>query len=242
MPPRASIMTKLTAPTSVARSLTWSSERSSSASILNMVISKDRMDLMLANLPEFRETPQVLPPVRLESEHVGCEKILKPFVSSNLMDLVKLHEVCGFVVNWPVQKQGWCGVPCGNVIRVLDVLSEHQGLFTASRPICLWDPHRRCMDDDPWGRSSRYSQTPAYDFYRASRLQYETPYQNAFEVWDSFCREHWPEACEVYEGQLPEPDMAWQEQEEATPPSQAAILHWQNVTEEEGSPQLQACV
>lgn len=199
------------------------------------------MDLMLATRPDLGENPQVLPPLRLESENVGCEKLLKPSVPSEFIHLVNQHEVCGFVVNWPVQTQGWCGVPCGNVIRILDLLSENKGLFTASRPICLWDPHRRSMDDDKWGRSARYSKTPAYDFYRASLLQYESPYQNAFEVWDSFSREHWPEAWEMYEGQSVGLEVTWQDEDKATPSSQALILPWHDLAEE-GSTYLQVCV
>jgi hypothetical protein len=197
-----------------------------------MVISKDRMDLMLATCPQRDDTPRVLPPLRLESVSIGCEKRLKPAVSLHFNQLVQQHEVCGFVVHWPVQQQGWCGVPCGNVLRILDSLSEHPGLFTASRPICLWDPHRRGKEEDLWGRSARYSQTPAYNFYRASPLQYESPYQDALEVWDSFRREHWPRKPASSKG-------SWRD--EAKPSAPASILQWNKATKKRAA-RFQVCV
>ncbi|GAX18636.1 hypothetical protein FisN_10Hh154 [Fistulifera solaris] len=228
---RASITTKLTAPALVARSLSWCSARSSSASLLNMVIWKDTMELMLATCPQQGEAPQVLPPLRLESVKIGCEKRLKPSVSSHLHHLVQEHQVCGFVVHWPVQKEGWCGVPCGNVLRILDSLSEHPQLFSNSRPICLWDPHFRDRDEDRWGRSARYSQTPAYNFYRASPKQYQSPYQDAFEVWESFRREHWPRRPAAVS------NVSWRD--EAKP--SATILQWNKVAKEKVA-RFQVCV
>jgi len=199
-----SVAKLLTSPSKVAHALDW---KKVSGSILSMSISSDRIDLAVASHPSgcaedtLDTSAQSLPSIPLKTEIVNRDgkknqRILSPAVAEELQDIMNDWKVCGVVVNWPVQKEGWCGAPCGKVLYTLDQLasSSQQNVLSPNRPICLWDEEHHVPFEDEWGRSPVYSE-PCEDktVHIASEEQYQAPSTVALDVWNDFCRAHWPE-------------------------------------------------
>jgi RNase H-fold protein (predicted Holliday junction resolvase) len=186
----------LTASNKVAHALDW---RKVSGSILNISIKKNKIGLAVASHPCFEDPIQQLPSIPLETETVQNRKFLKSFVVDELSNVVQDFQVCGMVVSWPVETEGRCGSQCGRVLHTLDQLTaQSETLVSSSRPICLWDPeHNVLYPEDEWGRAAAYSKASARTFHKASKEPYEDHTPAALDVWNDFCRSHWPEFYEL---------------------------------------------
>jgi RNase H-fold protein (predicted Holliday junction resolvase) len=207
-----SIVNFLTRSDKVAHALDW---RKVSGSILNISVKKNKIGLAVASHPCFDDPIQQLPSIPLETETVKNRKVLKSFVVEELSSIVEDFQVCGMVVSWPVRKEGRCGSQCGRVLHTLDQLTaQSKNLMSSSRPICLWDSeHNVSYPEDEWGRSAAYSKTSAKTFHKASKEQYEDHNLAALDVWNDFCRSHWPE---LYEHQRHRASSRWEERRNRT--------------------------
>ena len=180
----------------VAKALDW---RRNAGSVLSLSVCKDKIDLALAAHPSVDFPVHQLPSIPLKYEVVNNKKVLRPEVSQELAKLTRAHHVCGFVVNWPVQKEGWCGHQCGKVLHTLDNILSQSNVLSPSRPVCLWDStHSEPEQEDDWGRASYYTITSTKSVHKASEEQYYTNTTQcvASEVWNDFMRSHWPELVE----------------------------------------------
>lgn len=142
------------------------------------------------------------------------KRVMPPDAKLRLSGLVRDHNVCGFVVSWPVQQDtGLMGASCGRTLWALEQLveedeteSEHSGdstpiirpkfgpLFAPNRPLCLWDGvHKEHPSADAFGRSSVYARTSTKTEHCASKEQYhQDDSVLAAEIWRDFCEHHWP--------------------------------------------------
>lgn len=188
---KRSLSALLTAPSKVAQALDW---KRASGSILSVAVQKDRIDLAVASHPATDADVTSLASIPLKMEVQNGSKGLSPKVSQELAKIVNDFSVCGLVVSWPVQKEGWCGAPCGRVLFTLDQLTaQSKTLLSRSRPVCLWDEaHHQSLEDD-WGRAEIYGKASNKTEHRASAEQYQAPLTVAADVWNDFCRAHWPE-------------------------------------------------
>ena len=100
-------------------------------------------------------------------------------VALELGELVKQHNVCGFVVGWPLHPDGRPGGQCGKVLHLLDHIAEHSDpILYLGRPFSLMDLRDVPFNDsnrkvnsinkydeaqqiDEWGRCAIYGQTPS---------------------------------------------------------------------------------
>ena len=208
----------LTSPSRIASALEW---RKSSASILSLDIHHNRIDLSVAAHPSCRQAPLPLDsiPLRYSRSTIGSGRVLQDNVVQHLSTVVQEHSVCGFVVAWPMQKEGRVGAPCGKVLHALDSMLQqcnHQDaavppLLTNSRKFCLWDgAHTAVPHQDEWGRCSIYvhpiKTTTALSSHECSHEGVDEPTHYASQeqynqwtqgtpgdVWRDFCRVHWPE-------------------------------------------------
>lgn len=181
----------LTSPSKVAQALDW---KKASGTILSVAVQKDRLDLAVASHPATDDDITSLASIPLKTQiQNGCRG-LTPSVSQELAKIVQDFSVCGLVVSWPVQKEGWVGAPCGKVLYTLDQLMvQSKTLLSKSRPICLWDEAHHQPFEDEWGRAAIYAESSKKTEHRASKEQYEAPKTLAADVWNDFCRAHWPE-------------------------------------------------
>lgn len=185
----SSIAKLLTAPSKVAGALDW---RKASGSLLSLTILRDTIELAVSSHPEFAEPLFKLPSIPLKQHVQNNRKTLDEAVVHELSGIVQDHQVCGFVVNWPVQKEGWCGAPCGRVLHTLDDLAANK-VLSKSRPVCLWDEEHHVPPEDEWGRAALYSATTDETVHVASTEQYGDHQTAAAKVWNDFCKVHWPE-------------------------------------------------
>ncbi|GAX10757.1 hypothetical protein FisN_14Lh277 [Fistulifera solaris] len=184
----SSITHLLKSPKRIAQALDW---HKASGSVLNVTIRKQQIDLTLASHPSLGESPESIPSIRLEHKLVNNRKRLRTQVLDELSTVVQEFRVCGLVVNWPIQKDGWCGASCG---RVLHTLSELQSsTVIAEKPICLWSGHHnKSFMEDQWGRSAVYCrENPNKTVHVASKEQYDCD-DAAQQSWVEFCEVNWP--------------------------------------------------
>jgi RNase H-fold protein (predicted Holliday junction resolvase) len=190
------VMKYLLEPCKLAAKFDWSRK---AGSILALDVGKDQIGLAVASHPEHAEAPLALDPMPLTLEtKTGNRKVLTESVLNALKHTVLAYNVCGFVVSWPVQKEGRCGAPCGKVLHTLDSLVEEStSIVNAQRPFCLWDEHHYIPLDDKWGRLPLYGETTNKTLHRASEEQYvhQCSSSIAVDVWNDFCSKHWPELC-----------------------------------------------
>jgi len=181
-----SVTSFLASPSKVAHALDW---KKASGAILSLRIVKDRIDLAVSSHPSFQEPAQPLPSIPLKMETSNNRKVLKAEVAQELQDIVRNFNVCGMVVNWPVQKEGRCGASCGRVLHTLDQIA-----INSSRPVCLFDSNHYEPPEDDWGRAKVYSETSDKTLHVASEEQYkDSSGILAADIWNNFCQEHWPE-------------------------------------------------
>lgn len=179
----------LTSPSKVAQALDW---RKVSGSLLSLNISRDRIDLAVASHPSSGDASQSLPSIPVKTEIVNNERVLSPAVAQELSKIIKDWQICGVVVSWPTQKEGWCGAACGRVLFTLDQLIANN-VLPSSKPVCLWDDEHNLPFEDEWGRSPVYAQASDKIVHKASEEQYPAPDTVAADIWNDFCRAHWPE-------------------------------------------------
>jgi hypothetical protein len=200
----------LTAPGKVAHALDW---KKYSGNILNLIISKGKIEMAVASHPEFQEKVRLLNPVPiLQQTTISANdtttshhrrRILDSSVPETLAAVMEKYNVCGIIVGWPVEREGWCGASCGRVLYTLDQLvqansSDHGRVITMNRPICLYDMDHHIPDEDEWGRSPVYSEI-SYDSVQV--CSEEQSYHNfcathAYAVtslWNDFCTTQWPQ-------------------------------------------------
>lgn len=181
-------MKVLTTPSKIASALDW---KKLNGSVLSLDIHKDRIGLAVASHPSFGGKAVSLDDIPLAKRGRVTKEC-----KERLATLAKDYRVCGVVVSWPVQPDtGRMGASCGRVLHTLDDLLADSSLCTSSRPLCLWDgEHSMPEPEDQWGRCTAYSRTSSKTEHRASIEQYNTD-ENivAANVWEDFCRSHWPE-------------------------------------------------
>ena len=189
----------LTTPSKVANALDW---KKLSSSVLALNITRDEIGVTLASHSSCSEqTSFKLDSIPLHFINKDNRKSLDSDVTAELNDVVKAHNVCGFVVNWPLQKEGRIGASCGRVLHTLDslLLDSKTQILSNNRKFCLWNgSHVELEHDDPFGRCSIYGRPSTNDpdfVHVASREQYN---QNrvAVDIWNDFCHIHWPELCQ----------------------------------------------
>jgi RNase H-fold protein (predicted Holliday junction resolvase) len=142
----------------------------------------------------MEEPTMELPSIPLRTSTKNNRRVLDSAISEELAQAVQKFNVCGMVVSWPVQREGWCGKSCGKVLHTLDQIQA-----VAQRPVCLYDPEHSTPPEDEWGRAALYSETSDKTLHVASEEQYEqdrTVGKVAADIWNDFCAEHWPELCQ----------------------------------------------
>lgn len=191
----------LTSSSKVAHSLDW---KKAGGCVLSMSITRDRIHLAVSSHPSSGDTAQSLPSIPLKTEIIDNKKVLSPAVAEELADIMQDWQVCGMVVNWPVQKEGWCGASCGHVLFTLDQLTSHNSVVSSNRPICLWDEEHHVPPEDEWGRAPVYGEPSDKTVHIASQEQYEAPTTTTVpaDIWNDFCRAHWPELYYYKEAQV----------------------------------------
>lgn len=214
----------LTSPSKVAHALDWA--KATGGTLLSLSIHRDAIDLAVSSHPSTGVLAQPLPSVPLHrtstpvltpsasssgdmSDAGGATEphphhfhphrtLINSAVATELETIVRQWNACGLVVHWPIQREGWCGAPCGRVLFALDHLTSSTVL---NRPTCLWDgtakhQHHLSHDyEDEWGRSPYYSEVPHHTktVHYASEEQYIASPTPADQVWEDFAKAHWPE-------------------------------------------------
>ena len=191
---KQNVMKYLLDPPKLAAKFDWSRKV---GSMLAMDIGKDQIGLAVASHPVHGEPPLNLDPLPLTLETTtGNRKALTDSVVNELQHILRAYNVCGFVVSWPLQKEGHCGFPCGKVMHTLDSLVEEStAIINSQRPFCLWDDHHYVPGEDKWGRLPQYGEASNKTIYKASEEQYVHKYSSsvAVDVWNDFCSKHWPD-------------------------------------------------
>jgi hypothetical protein len=157
-------------------------------------VSKEKLDLAVASHPSLYDPIEHLPPIPLERGTMDNQKVLLPSVVEDFSTIVEAYNVCGMVVNWPVQKEGWCGAPCGHVLHTLDQISrQSESVVNDRRPVCLWNEDHRELPEDSWGRVAMYSRETDKTVHHASKEQYGAKNLVVSNVWKGFVQTHWPD-------------------------------------------------
>jgi RNase H-fold protein (predicted Holliday junction resolvase) len=212
MPPPPSTSLRLlkviSKPSKVASALDW--KKFGGSTILSLDIHKDRIGLALASHPSYGHECWTLKSISFKENHISVDKDCIDHLSKIVQD----HKVCGMVVAWPLQSDtGKMGAACGRVLYTLERMLEKndQQVLTPSRPLCLWDSDHRIPDksaEDDFGRCALYSKTSNQTEHRATKEQYFQDEQVvAAQVWDDFCKVHWPELyykADVHDGEMEE--------------------------------------
>jgi RNase H-fold protein (predicted Holliday junction resolvase) len=192
------LMKALRAPSKVASALDW---KRVSGSILSLSIGSDSISMAVASHPSFQEPVMPLESVPIKLETKDNRKILSKDVVSRMQEVIKNYNVAGFVVSWPVQKEGRCGGPCGKVLHTLDSLVDQSStIMNGNRPFCLWDNNHTQANEDYWGRNPLYGEIPhGKTLHLASQEQYayDSSSSVAVNAWNDFMAKQWPEIAEA---------------------------------------------
>lgn len=193
MSARKSLANFLTSPCKIAHTLDW--RKASGGSILSMSIGRDSIDLAVAQHPkESEEGPRSLPSVPIDFEFANRKRVLSADVAGEIGRIASDFQVCGTIVSWPVQQEGWAGAPCGRVLFTLEQLaSARTGAINNVRKVCLWNVSHKSFPSDEWGRNPSYAHGSSKSIHFASREQYLWSETDATDVWNDFRRVHWPE-------------------------------------------------
>ena len=190
MTTKNTILTKvLTTPSKLARSLDW---KISHGKILGLNIQKNQIELAIASHPSHHE-----PATKLDSLSTS-KNYLNERVPQRLADLVQEHNICGFVVAWPVQKEtAKLGYSCGLTIHTLEKLlnaSNGRSIITSGRPVCLWDKdHTEPSNIDKMGRCADFSRPSSKTIHLTSKEQYNLESnQVATQMLNDFLLANWP--------------------------------------------------
>jgi hypothetical protein len=216
----------LTSPSKVAQALDW---KKASGSILSVSVNGANIDIAVASHPVSDDEVTSLASIPLKTEIKDGSRVLSPKVVGELSKIVHDFSVCGLIVSWPVQEEGWCGAPCGKVLFTLDqLMAQSKTLLSKSRPICLWDTAHHQPVEDEWGRAEIYAEPSDKAEHRASQEQYLAPKTLAADVWNDFCRAHWPEL--YYQSHSADGEVL-----SATPPSTVVDAAWLDSYEDTSS-------
>lgn len=187
----------LAAPSRVASKMDW---KQSSSAVLSIDIGPDRIGLAVAPHPGSHQPILTLPPLQITHTRAGNRRVLSQTCIQNMASIVKEHQVCALLVSWPVQHEGRCGKPCGQVLHALDSLVQEDSIVSKARPVCLWDDrHVKEHLADEFGRDPLFGNKdiPASKtIHRASQEQYQhhdCSSAVAAQVWQDFCHTHWPQ-------------------------------------------------
>jgi hypothetical protein len=188
----------LTTPSKVAHAFDW---KKHSSSLLTLNISRESMKVTLANHPtNYKGSSRLEETIPLRFIWEGNAVHLDRQVTGHLQNLVESHNVCGFVVSWPLQKEGRIGASCGRVLFTLDLLGidSETNIFSKNRKFCLWCNSKMHVDTaDAFGRCPSYVGRPKSDpnfVHIASREQYSSCQIRA-DTWDDFLQSHWSVTC-----------------------------------------------
>mmetsp|Transcript_16737 Transcript_16737/g.36565 ORF Transcript_16737/g.36565 Transcript_16737/m.36565 type:complete len:259 (+) Transcript_16737:114-890(+) len=186
----------LVAPSKIAKFLDW---KKHSEALLSIHIGRQSIDLAVTNHPESRSRSSCIRPVPaipLEYEIVNNQKLLAPRVVKELFHVMDKFRICGLLVSWPVQQDGWCGAGCGKVLHNLEqIVAVNEGSPSLSSfPICLWNGHHWVSSEDEWGRLAHYGVPPQEGKTKhvASQEQYTNDGMLAADIASDFIRYHWP--------------------------------------------------
>jgi hypothetical protein len=208
----------LTAPSKIAQTLDW---KKHSASVLNVMISKEKIDLAVALHPACQQEEfddgsstlasshslsiRILQPIHLPSRIANHNRLLvDEKVPHSFISAINDYNVCGILVGWPVEREGWCGAPCGRVLNTLDQLVQSPSvastrLFANNRPIALYDMDHHTFDEDAWGRSSCYTELCHDQVHICSEEQSYNDFISSHNtaaplitLWSDFCKMYWP--------------------------------------------------
>lgn len=196
------LMNQLSNPAKVASTLDW--KRFSGSTLLSLNIHRNRIGIAVASHPSISEKCHELEPLKFADDHITIDKdCLERFQS-----IIRDYKVCGVVVSWPLQHEtGRMGAACGRVLYALEEIIDKSGggnsnIVSSGRPLCLWDsghivPKQKAnprLNVDSFGRCAQYGNTSTKQEYRASQEQYhEDELTVVQQVWNDFCKEHWPE-------------------------------------------------
>ena len=121
-------MKALTKPSKVANALEWT--KSSGGTVATLNVHADRIGVRISQHPTGTHRQSPSPPPSSSSYHSlplrrkGLHKI-PDSTRQRLADLVKEHNVCGFLVSWPIQGDtGLRGAPCGRTLYVMEELLQ----------------------------------------------------------------------------------------------------------------------
>jgi RNase H-fold protein (predicted Holliday junction resolvase) len=202
---------KLSKPSKVASVFDWHKLKGST--VLSLNIHRDRVGIAVAQHPSLERPCIELEPLKFTDKYYVS---IDSACLERFSNIIEEYNVCGVVVGWPLQHDsGRMGAACGRVVYALEQLwdkSNGGSNGVLSRPFCLWDPGHIVPEQrkdpqkhvDEFGRCPNYGRTTDRDEYYASKEQYhEDELTVVCQVWNDFCREHWPE---LYLNSFTEPD------------------------------------
>lgn len=224
MKPSTKLLKLLKPPSQIANSLDWKKQGNR---VATLHIGRDRIGMAIASHPELGENVETVQPLHLSLvTKPDNQRTLAPSCVEQIQELCDDHRVGGFLVWWPLQKEGRAGAPCGKVLHTLEAfIAESETILTPRRPVALWtgdvhkDQHEKYAHDD-WGRSSVYSRC-IYDktIHFASREQYSHPRgssASAAETWEEFCKQYWPD-CSVQHRTIESESLEYKEKQSNHP-------------------------
>lgn len=182
-----SLMNVLVAPTRISTSM---NKGLGKRSVVSLNIHKDRIGVAVASQFDVNSLPSIPTKGRLLNGDECTEQ---------LRLIAEEHNVCGFLVAWPIQKDtGKMGASCGRVLFTLDtLLKQSESPFSTDRPICLWDcfkSENTRLPVDEFGRCSAFGQPSEETLHLASKEQYDQAENvTAAGLWEDFCKFHLPE-------------------------------------------------
>ncbi|CAJ1963815.1 unnamed protein product [Cylindrotheca closterium] len=205
------LLQALTSPSKLASRFDW--RKVNGGSVLSLNIHKDRIGLALAAHPSYGNGPYTLESIPLARKTKVTEESKKA-----LANIIEEHNVCGFVVSWPLQPDSQrMGAACGRVLHTLEQLLQpskdaaeefktntkskaktNTPLISANRPCVLWkDSQSKTIEEpDVFGRLEAFAKVPSSDktVHIASIEQYNPDDATvASQVWSDFMRVHWPD-------------------------------------------------
>jgi len=180
----------LTSPSKVASALDW---KKTSGSILSLKIDHDSFAVNVAHHPSMKDERQSFQRIPIKYKVKNNRKVLVESVTDTFQDIIQANKVCGFVVDWPLQKEGRMGASCGRVLHILDSLLEAQ-VLSPNRKFCLWDSeHVPMEEEDRWGRCSTYSRHCEHADPVTRRGNHnDVTLTPVADLWQDFSQTHWP--------------------------------------------------
>jgi len=212
LPMKTLVERSLVAPSKIAKFLDW---RRNNEALLSIHIGKGNIDVAVTNHPESSKSTerlvQPLPSIPMACETRENQKVLKTEVIQELLDIIDDFRICGVLVSWPVQKEGWAGASCGKTLHFLEQIVQHRQAVddlnnygnsdeNSVLPLCLWNGHHWATHEDEWGRIAQYG-IPAPSGkteHVASQEQYIEDGMVASDIATDFIRYHWPSINNQY--------------------------------------------